>query len=284
MRSAGGRVAVDCRMHRALASDCALVALRSRRVRQGSREADTSVRVGPQPRRDADDASTTELPFHYPAALYARKVQGNVTLRLFVDATGTCRPRLDARRGVERLRRARLGGGTRLARACASSRPSRTASRMPMSILFPVVFPSSRSAAAARRHDPEAEAGPDGLKAMTAPRNRKPYDDVLETIGWTPLIRLNRVTRGMRTPVYAKAEFFNPGGSVKDRIGAADHRAGRARGAAQAGRDDRRRARAATPASGSRSRRRSRATSASSRCRTRCRRRRCGCSRRSAPK
>src|SRR5690349_8913682 len=50
-------------------------------------------------------------------------------------------------------------------------------------------------------------------------RNRTPYSSVLETIGWTPLIRLSRVTRGMRTPVFAKAEFFNPGGSVKDRIG-----------------------------------------------------------------
>lgn len=52
-------------------------------------------------------------------------------------------------------------------------------------------------------------------------RNRTPYANVLETIGWTPLIRLNAVTRGIRTPVYGKAEFFNPGGSVKDRIGAA---------------------------------------------------------------
>src|SRR5687767_13282259 len=51
------------------------------------------------------------------------------------------------------------------------------------------------------------------------PRHRQPYDDVLQTIGWTPLIRLNRVTRGLVTPVYAKAEYFNPGGSVKDRIG-----------------------------------------------------------------
>ena len=50
-------------------------------------------------------------------------------------------------------------------------------------------------------------------------RNSRPYDSVLETIGWTPLIRLHRVTRGMRTPVYGKADFFNPGGSVKDRIG-----------------------------------------------------------------
>jgi cystathionine beta-synthase len=50
-------------------------------------------------------------------------------------------------------------------------------------------------------------------------RNLRPYDSVLDTIGWTPLIRLNRITRGIRTPVYGKADFFNPGGSVKDRIG-----------------------------------------------------------------
>ncbi|HEX4560796.1 MAG TPA: pyridoxal-phosphate dependent enzyme [Gemmatimonadales bacterium] len=54
---------------------------------------------------------------------------------------------------------------------------------------------------------------------MTA--HTKPYDDVLQTIGWTPMIRLRRLTQGIRTPVYAKAEFFNPGGSVKDRIGIA---------------------------------------------------------------
>src|SRR5947207_2914887 len=50
-------------------------------------------------------------------------------------------------------------------------------------------------------------------------RNELPYDNVLETIGWTPMIRLNRVTRGVRTPILAKAEFFNPGGSLKDRSG-----------------------------------------------------------------
>jgi cystathionine beta-synthase len=42
---------------------------------------------------------------------------------------------------------------------------------------------------------------------------------VLPTIGWTPLIRLQRVGAGLRTPVYGKAEYANPGGSVKDRIG-----------------------------------------------------------------
>jgi cystathionine beta-synthase len=51
------------------------------------------------------------------------------------------------------------------------------------------------------------------------PRDLKVYESVLETIGWTPLIHLTRVTRGIKTPVWAKAEMYNPGGSVKDRIG-----------------------------------------------------------------
>jgi cystathionine beta-synthase len=50
-------------------------------------------------------------------------------------------------------------------------------------------------------------------------RHRRPYDSVLDTIGWTPLIRLSRVAKGIRTPLFGKADFFNPGGSVKDRIG-----------------------------------------------------------------
>ena len=49
--------------------------------------------------------------------------------------------------------------------------------------------------------------------------SQRVYNDVLEGLGSTPLIRLNRVTRGVRTPVYAKAEYLSPGGSVKDRIG-----------------------------------------------------------------
>ncbi|HKK27116.1 MAG TPA: pyridoxal-phosphate dependent enzyme [Gemmatimonadota bacterium] len=47
----------------------------------------------------------------------------------------------------------------------------------------------------------------------------RPFDSVLETIGWTPLVRLSRIVDGVRTPVYGKAEQYNPGGSVKDRIG-----------------------------------------------------------------
>ncbi|HWK90080.1 MAG TPA: pyridoxal-phosphate dependent enzyme [Longimicrobium sp.] len=59
----------------------------------------------------------------------------------------------------------------------------------------------------------------DGLPAPS--RNARPCASVLETVAWTPLIRLNRVAAGIRTPVYGKAEFMNPGGSVKDRIGPA---------------------------------------------------------------
>src|SRR6266568_6272367 len=45
--------------------------------------------------------------------------------------------------------------------------------------------------------------------------------DILEAIGRTPLIRLNAVSKGHQPLILAKAEFLNPGGSVKDRIGIA---------------------------------------------------------------
>jgi cysteine synthase A len=44
------------------------------------------------------------------------------------------------------------------------------------------------------------------------------YDSVLETIGSTPLVRLNRITKDCGATVLAKIESRNPGGSVKDRI------------------------------------------------------------------
>lgn len=45
------------------------------------------------------------------------------------------------------------------------------------------------------------------------------FNNVLEAIGRTPLVRLNRVTSHLSCTVYAKLEYLNPGGSVKDRIG-----------------------------------------------------------------
>jgi cysteine synthase A len=44
------------------------------------------------------------------------------------------------------------------------------------------------------------------------------YNNIIETIGNTPLIKLNRITENVKPNIYAKCEFFNPGGSIKDRI------------------------------------------------------------------
>ncbi|UED85957.1 cystathionine beta-synthase [Streptomyces profundus] len=44
------------------------------------------------------------------------------------------------------------------------------------------------------------------------------HESMIELIGNTPLVRLNRVTEGIEATVLAKVEYFNPGGSVKDRI------------------------------------------------------------------
>jgi len=49
----------------------------------------------------------------------------------------------------------------------------------------------------------------------------KIYEDLTKTVGNTPLVRLNRVTKGLDATVVAKLELFNPLGSVKDRIGVA---------------------------------------------------------------
>jgi len=54
----------------------------------------------------------------------------------------------------------------------------------------------------------------------------KIFEDITKTIGNTPLVRLNKVTAGAKATVLAKLEFFNPAGSVKDRIGTAMIEAG----------------------------------------------------------
>ena len=45
------------------------------------------------------------------------------------------------------------------------------------------------------------------------------YNNIVETVGRTPLVKLNRVTRGLEATIAIKCEYFNPLGSVKDRIG-----------------------------------------------------------------
>ncbi len=46
----------------------------------------------------------------------------------------------------------------------------------------------------------------------------KTYNNIIETIGNTPLVKLNRITEDIKPNIYAKVEAFNPGASVKDRI------------------------------------------------------------------
>jgi cystathionine beta-synthase len=47
----------------------------------------------------------------------------------------------------------------------------------------------------------------------------KYYNSILELVGNTPLIKLNKITKGLKASIFAKMESLNPGGSVKDRIG-----------------------------------------------------------------
>jgi protein TonB len=90
----------------------------------------------------------TELPFRYPAALYARRVQGNVTLRLYVDRDGQVRSdstRIEESSGYAALDSAAVKGSQELRFVPAKLRGE----AMATTVLFPVYF----------RH-PEAHALP----------------------------------------------------------------------------------------------------------------------------
>jgi len=60
-----------------------------------------------------------------------------------------------------------------------------------------------------------------GDPPVTNNQRNPPIMNIIESIGRTPLIELNKVTKGCGARVYLKSEFFNPLASVKDRIGAA---------------------------------------------------------------
>jgi TonB family protein len=80
-----------------------------------------------------------ELPFRYPAELYARRVQGNVTLRLFVDTDGRARPestRIEEPSGYAALDTAALRGAQELQFVPAKLHGDPRA----VSVLFPVYF------------------------------------------------------------------------------------------------------------------------------------------------
>ncbi|HXT32123.1 MAG TPA: pyridoxal-phosphate dependent enzyme, partial [Vicinamibacterales bacterium] len=48
--------------------------------------------------------------------------------------------------------------------------------------------------------------------------DKKVFDDILEAIGNTPMVRINSITRDVKGTVYAKIETTNPGNSIKDRM------------------------------------------------------------------
>lgn len=81
----------------------------------------------------------TELPFHYPSDLYARQVQGNTTLRIYIDARGRIHPESTAivkPSGYEALDSAAVAGipALRFRPATLKGQP------MAVTILFPVLF------------------------------------------------------------------------------------------------------------------------------------------------
>ena len=91
-------------------------------------------------------AKNRELPFRYPSSLYANKVQGNVTLRLFIDSLGAVLPestRVERSSGYTALDSAAVKGSEQLSFAPAKSRGR----SMGVSILLPVYFRHPEAAA-----------------------------------------------------------------------------------------------------------------------------------------
>lgn len=102
----------------------------------------------------------SELPFRYPPALYSRKVQGNVTLRIFIDAQG--RVEGDSTRVVETSSYAALdSAAVKGSRELRFVPARRRGDAIPVSILFPVYF----------RH-PDAPALPGDTILRQSPRTQ----------------------------------------------------------------------------------------------------------------
>jgi TonB family protein len=98
-----------------------------------------SFETGPQHPDEAPKMLNKELPFHYPPALYAKKVQGNVTLRLFIDRDGHVRP--DSTQVVESSGYASFDSAAIRGSQELIFVPAKTKGEpQPVTILFPVYF------------------------------------------------------------------------------------------------------------------------------------------------
>ena len=58
------------------------------------------------------------------------------------------------------------------------------------------------------------------MTGLPVSQQKRVFDSIIGAIGNTPLVKLSRIGRDLPVPLYAKLEFMNPGGSVKDRVGA----------------------------------------------------------------
>src|SRR5262245_55780199 len=60
-----------------------------------------------------------------------------------------------------------------------------------------------------------------GARSAACSRRTTMQENILQSIGRTPLVRLRRLAEGVQTPIYVKVEAANPGGSIKDRVAVA---------------------------------------------------------------
>jgi TonB family protein len=138
----------------ALGASIGLVACRSE-PRSNAVNVPAARDPGPRP-DEMPSLVGTELPFRYPAALYARRAQGNVTLRLYIDRDGRVvsdSTRVDSTSGFGALDTAAIAGARDLRFVPAKLHGE----AIPVSILFPVYF---------RHPEARALAGDSNLAAM----------------------------------------------------------------------------------------------------------------------
>ena len=58
------------------------------------------------------------------------------------------------------------------------------------------------------------------MSGLPESKEKRVFNNILGAMGATPLVKLERLGKDLPAPLYAKLEFMNPGGSIKDRVGA----------------------------------------------------------------